>query len=224
MTFRANESSSNGYEKALQYLIPRDIDQETKSRSRDCIREIVEQCGPIVDSYPDWHPLVTNHSPRSPVTTPGVLCGYQGLDHRVYFRNGFVTCPYEQAVESVLESVAKLPETDIATISAKRLDAVLYNSDAVPILVACEWKKEMLSDGTIPMAIAVPMILQREVPAWEWATRAEPWESMRPYFLGTPSGSRSSLFINQKTGSTIKKIWQLLIETGAFGPIKIPQD
>lgn len=40
---------------------------------------------------------------------------------------------------------------------------------------------------------------------------------------GGPGGSRSSLFVNQETGSTIRKIWQALIETGAFGPLKVPQ-
>lgn len=223
MTFRANEAAASGYEKALQYLIPRDIGDEARARSRECVADLVERCGPIVDCYPDWHPLVTNHSPRNPVTTPSRSCGYQGIDHTVYFRNGFVTCPYEDASESVLKSVAELPSDEIATIRAEPLEATLYHPNATPILVFCDWEKPMLPDGTIPKAVAVPMILEREVPCWRWSTLGEPWETMRPYLLGGPCGSRSSLFINQDTGSTIRKIWQAVVETGAFGPIKVAQ-
>jgi len=64
-------------------------------------------------------------------------------------------------------------------------------------------------------------MLQKEVPCWEWATLGETWETMRPYFLGSPHGSRSSLFVNQETALTMKKIWHLLINTGMFGSIKV---
>jgi len=76
-------------------------------------------------------------------------------------------------------------------------------------------------DGTIPLSIAMPLILEKEIPAWQWAAVAETWESMRPYFLGRPHGSRSSLFISQETGQGIKQIWNSLINTGMFGPIKV---
>ena len=44
---------------------------------------------------------------------------------------------------------------------------------------------------------------------------------MRHYFLGSPHGSRSSLFVSQETGQAMKKIWEALIHTGMFGPIKV---
>jgi len=223
MVFRANEAADGGFEKALQYLIPRDIDNDTRARSRECVSELVERCGPVVDCYPDWHPLVAKHDPKRPVTTPGDSCGYKGIDHTVYFRNGFVTCPYDNGGQAVLECVRSMPYDEIANIHAEPLDATLYHPSATPILVYCDWKKKMLLDGTIPKALAVPMILEREVPCYRWSELAEPWETMRPYLLGGPCGRRSSLFINQDTGSTIKKIWQALIETGAFGPIKVTQ-
>ena len=34
-------------------------------------------------------------------------------------------------------------------------------------------------------------------------------------------GARSSLFVSQETGQAIKKIWNALIFTGMFGPIKV---
>ena len=36
-----------------------------------------------------------------------------------------------------------------------------------------------------------------------------------------PHGSRSSLFVTQETGLTMKKVWIMLINTGMFGPIKV---
>ena len=68
---------------------------------------------------------------------------------------------------------------------------------------------------------AMPLILEQEVPCWKWSERAETWETMRPYLLGTPHGSRSSLFVDQETGQAIKKIWNSLIHTGMFGPVKV---
>lgn len=73
----------------------------------------------------------------------------------------------------------------------------------------------------IPLSLAMPLLLEQEVPCWEWSQVAEPWESMRPYFLGTPRGARSSLFVSQETGQAIKKIWEALIYNGMFGPIKV---
>ncbi|MNT61120.1 hypothetical protein D3C72_1987410 [compost metagenome] len=55
---------------------------------------------------------------------------------------------------------------------------------------------------------------------WGHGDFAETWETMKPYFLGMPHGKLSSLFVTQNTGQAIKKIWEQLINTGMFGPIK----
>jgi len=224
MVFRANESADMGLQQALQYLIPRDADESERAKSRDCVYDLVDRYGPVVDAYPTWHPLVINHDPKCPVTAPNEMCGYKGVDHTILFRNGFVTCPYDGG-KAILQSVKDLPRdwNDIASINAERLDTTLYHPSATPILVWCEWERHLLVDGTIPKAVAIPMILEREVPCWRWSELGETWETMRPYLLGTPCGSRSSLFVNQETGAAIRKFWRALIETGAFGPIKMSQ-
>ena len=79
----------------------------------------------------------------------------------------------------------------------------------------------MPADRSIPLNIAMPLLLENELQCWEWSQLAETWESMRSYFLGSPHGSRSSLFVNQETGQAMKKIWEQLIYTGMFGPIKV---
>jgi len=222
MAFRADEAARLGFEQVESYLIPRsrDADEYQRARSKEVLQDIADELGPVVDTYPSWHPLVCNHNDRHPVTTPGQQCGYKGLDHTSYFSNGFITCPYGDG-QNVLDSVAKLPDHHAAGITAERLDVKLYNTQAQPILVKCNWKKPLLPDGTIPASIAVPLILEQELPMWRWAEVAETWETMRYYLLGNPHGSRSSLFVNQETGQTIKKIWNALIYTGMYGPIKV---
>ncbi|MFL1420214.1 hypothetical protein ACI77M_29035 [Pseudomonas fildesensis] len=222
MAFRADEAARLGFEKMESYLIPRarDADESQRARSKEALLDMADELGPVVESYPSWHPLVCNHDDRSPATTPGNQCGYKGLDHTRFFLNGFITCPYGDG-QNVLDSVENLPYHPIAEITAKRLDVQLYNTNAQPILVQCNWKKPLSMDGTIPASIAVALMLEKEVPMWRWAEVAETWESMRYYLLGSPHGSRSSLFVNQETGQTMKKIWNALIFTGMYGPIKV---
>jgi hypothetical protein len=222
MAFRADEAAQAGFEEVVAYLIPRakDLDDSERARGKEALINILDRYGPVVDSYPTWHPLVSSHSARDPVTLPSDRCGYKGLDHTRFFANGFITCPYGDG-QAVLDSVAALAPHSIATVSAEKLDVKLYSPDTTPVLVTCAWAKPLRNDGTIPLSIAVPLILEKEVPCWKWAQVAETWDSMRPYFLGRPHGSRSSLFVNQETGQAIKKIWDALIHTGMFGPIMV---
>ena len=223
MAFRADEAARTRYEEAESYLVPRarDASPEVREKSREAFADIVERLGPVVDSYPSWHPLVRNHDSRHPVVTPREECGYRGLDHTRYFVNGFVSCPYGDGT-FLLESVQELAyKHHVATITAERLDVQFYSPNATSILVQCEWHRPMPADRSIPLNIAMPLLLESELQCWEWSQLAETWESMRSYFLGSPHGSRSSLFVNQETGQAMKKIWEQLIYTGMFGPIKV---
>ena len=223
MAFRAEEAAHAGYDDAVSYLIGRlrEASREVRQHSKDVLDDIVDELGPAVNAYPSWHPLVRHHDERDPATIPGPDCGYEGLDHTRYFAHGFVTCPYHDG-QRVLDSVAKLGSMHpAATITAERLDVKFYSLSANPILVRCEWHKPLSMDKLIPLAVAMPLLLEKEVPGWEWAQVAETWETMRPYFLGSPHGARSSLFVSQETGQTIKKVWEALIYTGMFGPIKV---
>jgi hypothetical protein len=225
MAFRADEAARIGYEQVEAYLVPRprDADEAVRARSKEALMDIVDELGPAVDTYPTWHPLVCNQDVMHPVLAPSDRCGYRGLDHTRFFANGFITCPYTGSgnPEKVIESVNALPPHPIANITAEKLDVEFYNSGTTPILVKCEWSRPLNMDGTIPLSIAIPLILEHEVPGWRQSSLAETWESMRELLLGRPHGARSSLFINQETGQAIKKIWNSLIYTGMFGPIKV---
>lgn len=223
MAFRAEDAAKAGFEAAESYLIGRlrEASAQERARSKEALLDIMDELGPVVDAYPSWHPLVRHHNDRHPVTLPGRECGYEGLDHIKCFAHGFVTCPYGDGQE-VFDSVEELAfKHTAATITAKRLNVKFYSESATPILVKCEWSKTLPMDKLIPLSIAMPLLLEKEVPCWEWSQMAETWESMRPYFLGAPRGARSSLFVSQETGQAIKKVWEALIYTGMFGPIKV---
>ena len=224
MAFRANEEISNGRRDALGKLLGRSIEADKLEHSTSVLRDLLEKYGPVVHAYPYWHPLVLDNADhQSPETLPSERCGYQGLDHTVYLRGGFITCPYDGG-QAILKSVDELAGRDaskgIADIRAEKIDAQLYHPNAQPVLVTCEWQRRLNRDGTIPTALAVPLLLEREMPAWRGAQAAETWKTMAPYILGRPCGSRSSLFVNEETGQALKTLWNMLINTGMFGPIK----
>lgn len=221
MAFRADEAERQTFEAALSYLIPREISPEEKNKSYNAILDIVDKYGPAVASYPSWHPLVSSNSSIDPIVRPSPECGYKGLDHTKLFRNAFVTCPYDDG-EEVIESINRLSFNKGARIVYEKLDAKLYHPDATPILVICEWYDQSLNLwDTIPLRLAAPLLLERELKDWDTAELAETWDTMKPYFLGQPHGARSSLFVDQETGQGLKKLWNAVIHTGMYGPIRV---
>lgn len=220
MAFRADEASKSGLDRVRSFLISNNFNASDRTRSENNLQNIIDKYGPVVDSYPTWHPLVSNNDSRMPSTIPNKECGYKGLDHTRYFRNGFISCPYGDGQE-IIDSVKKLPCNPFAEITAKRLDVKFYHIKTTPILVCCNWHKPLDLNGMIPAALAVPLMLKKELSCCEWSEVAETWERMRFYFLGSPFGSRSSLFVSPETGMKMKKIHDLLIYTGMFGHIAV---
>lgn len=220
MAFRADEEIKDGKAWAENYLLSRlnDLGDKEKSESRNTLQKLFMDLGPVIDWYPDWHPLLNIQNNTRSVVVPHADCGYQGLDHTVFFAHGFITCPYGDG-EDVIESVQAQKYNDVAFISAERLDVKFYSSQATAILVKCEWNKPLYDDGTIPLSMAMPLILEKAINASKISTSAETWDNMLPHLLGKPHGRRSSLFVNQETGQAIKKTWELLINSGMFGPI-----
>lgn len=220
MAFRADEAATNGFERARNYLVSRNFSPEERERSEKALLDIIDEHGPVVEGYPTWHPLVVNHDDRNPETYPSDRCGYRGLDHTIYFAHAFLTCPYVSG-EEVVRSVEELPSHPCATVSADILDVPFYNTNTQPVLVSCEWGSLLDPGHMIPKKLAVPLMLEKELPVWRWSSRAENWETMRPYMLGAPHGSRSSLFVSQDTALAMKKIYMAMAESGMFGPMKM---
>ena len=227
MVFRADEETTRCFGTAVRYLT-RGLEGKGVNQAKDFLEDFVLDYGSAVEAYPTWHPLVVANDESKnmhPTTRPHPENGYHGLDHTVHFVNAFITCPYDDG-QKVLDSVAELQRNNaiasFASISAKRLNVSLYSNQVTPIAVSCEWHHHRLHvDNIIPKSLAIPLLLEKELPCWTWANLAETWEAMRPYFLGQPFGSRSSLFVDQETGQAMKTIWNSLIRTGMFGPIKV---
>ena len=137
MAFRADEAEQQGLERALRILMPRDSEGDDRLRSKNAILDLVDSWGPVVEHYPSWHPLVSA-SPRPGYASmsPNRESGYKGLDHTIYFAHAFITCPYGDEWKKVIESVESLPMNPAATIRAEKLDCILYNSSATPVLVS----------------------------------------------------------------------------------------
>ncbi|MCP4089656.1 MAG: hypothetical protein GY746_07665 [Gammaproteobacteria bacterium] len=219
MAFRADEAASSGYERVKKYLIPVTFEPDVRAKSEDALLNIIDDLGPVVDGYPSWHPLVSKHDERNPETIPNERTGYRGLDHTRHFAHGFITCPNHGA-ENVIESAMRI-EHHCATITAEQLDVPFYTERATPVLVKCNWSEPLKPGKMIKKKIAVPLMLEQEMPMWRWSSRAEKWDVMRPYLLGEPHGSRSSLFVDQETALAMKKAYMAMVESGMFGPLKM---
>lgn len=216
MIFRAEEAAQAGFERALRYLTPRDATPEEKAEVAKAVQEMTQLYGPVIDTYPTWHPLVPQVDPRHPLTLPSERCGYKALDHNVYFVNAFLTCPYGNA-EKVIDSAMRIQVPDRAgTIHAEELELPLYNKAATPVLVRMDWAVTLENGHQIPASRAVPLMLENEVCAWRSSDRSEDWEEMRHYLLGSPHGRRSSHFVSQATAIQIKKIYEAMNESGMY--------
>ncbi|ENV69800.1 hypothetical protein [Acinetobacter towneri] len=220
MAFRADEEIKDGRAWAENYLLSRlnDLSIEERRESKSFLEDLFIDLGPVIDWYPDWHPLLNIQKNSRNVVVPHADCGYKDLDHTVFFAHGFITCPYADG-QRVIDSVHQQLRNNHALITAERLGVKFYSSKATAILVKCEWSKPLYEDGTIPLSTAMPLILEKAIEASKMSSCAETWDNMLPHLLGKPHGRRSSLFVNQETGQAIKKTWEMLINSGMFGPI-----
>jgi hypothetical protein len=220
MAFRANESSKTLTQEAQNYLIGRDFPQNLRPHALEDFEDLVIRYGPVVNYYPTWHPLMAAcNDKREPWTHPDQNRAYEGLDHVVLFRDAFLVCPYGGA-DRIIKSVEAMRDPNHYVL-AKELDVKLYHPEATPVLVYQEWRRPLHNDGTIPKSLAVPLMLEFELPHWRTSKVGETWETMRSYILGSPHGQSSSLFINKETGTIMKSVWNSLIYTGMFGPLYV---
>lgn len=223
MAFRAEEAAQAGFERAYKTFIPYGAGSSERLKVKNKLQEIVKECGPVVDGYPAWHPFMAEADPAqwSPLT-PTSLKSFRGLDHTVYFQNGILTCPYDHAVDNLFKQITALKHDD-ALISIERLEGItLYNEQAVPLLIRCEWNREWKEyDGTFNLRIVLGLMLEREIPNWRWSPFSESWDSMSGQIMGEPHGARSSLFVNQVTGQKLKNVWNQIIKSGLLG---VPKD
>ena len=68
----------------------------------------------------------------------------------------------------------------------------------------------------IPSGVAVALMLQNELKAWERIEQSTPWEKKTSDLLGTPHGQLSSLFVTRETGLKMRKVWQAINNAHVF--------
>lgn len=222
MAFRASESADENFERAVRMMVPPGMTGATRKVVIDKLHDLVDRLGPVVSGYPTWHPLVPQKDRTQPITTPCEMSGWDGLDHTVFFVNGFLTCPYDGAKGKtrVEQSASKVQTPHCASLSVEILSEPFYGDGTTPVLVVCDWDVYLEAGRMIPKSRAVPLMMEQELPGWHISDLAETWDTMRPYILGDPHGARSSLFVSQETGLTMKKIFEMMTDTGMFGSIR----
>tara|TARA_R110000824_G_scaffold3839_11_gene18393 strand:+ start:17125 stop:18060 length:936 start_codon:yes stop_codon:yes gene_type:complete len=214
MEFRAPTVAAQQNARATEYLTKSLSDPEAGRRQ---VEELIADLGNAIDTYPDWHPILTapprNNSDH--VSSLSQLRIYDTTDHTVEFVKGFVTCPYsDMKADQLVESVNHVPE-----LHAYRLADPLYSDSACPVIVQA-YSVELEADVTIRSRDALRWFVQQTIKEAENYRVAETWWNIRSYILGRPHGSRSSLFVNQHAGNHMRKILEAMNESGMFGPIK----
>jgi hypothetical protein len=214
MEFRAPTIALQMNTRAINYLT-KNLNDPQAGRRR--VERLIEELGNAVDSYPDWHPILTA-PPRNSgehVSSLMQVKTYEELDHTTEFVGGFVTCPYsDDAADRLVDAVGQIPG-----LRASRLDDPLYSDQAYPVVVAAT-NVELEADGTIRSRDALVWFAQQTAGEASNAQVAETWWNIRSYILGRPHGSRSSLFVNQHTGTHMRKILEAMNASGMFGPIR----
>ncbi len=183
---------------------------------RRIVEQLIQELGNAVERYPDWHPILTM-PPRNGaeyVSDVAQLKVYAGVNHTKEFVRGFVTCPYSDTKADKL--VATVGQ--IQGLYARRLDIPLYADNAHPVVVVA-MNVELEADGTIRSRDAIAWFTQNTAAAADGAQVAETWWNIRSNILGSPHGSRSSLFVNQQAGVHMRKILEAMNASGMFGPI-----
>lgn len=214
MEFRSPTVAAQQNAKAITYLA-KSLKDPLAGRRR--VEALIEELGNATDSFPDWHPILTA-PPRRPGEHVANLTQsptYRELDHTVEFVRGFVTCPYSDKVADNLVAAVRA----IHGLDAYRLEEPLYSEQAHPVVVVAV-NVELEADGTIRSRDALTWFVQLMATEAAGAQVAETWWNIRTNVLGGPHGSRSSLFVNQHTGTHMRKILEAMNASGMFGPIK----
>ncbi|HDM8245500.1 TPA: hypothetical protein P0E24_004662 [Vibrio campbellii] len=198
---------------SLDYLT-RDLSKPEAGEKQ--FEALLEALGNAVENYPDWHPILTAPQNKTGETSTSLsgLSVYKGIDHTVKFVRGFVTCPYsEETADQLVNEVKSTPG-----LHAYRLNTPLYSDHAYPVVIQAI-DVDLEADGTIRSRDALIWCTQRLVKDARNAQVAETWWNRRSDLLGSPHGSRSSLFVNQHTGGHLRKILDALNNSGMYGPI-----
>lgn len=215
MSFRAPEEAADAARELLERYC-HSIPPFGRAAARRTLAELIDAYGPVVESYPTWHPLLANGGgveeriKQWTYTRPSDGRGWKGIDHPIYLQRAFITCLYGPP-STVIDSV-RCP-----SISVEQLPVRIYadRDDVSHLLVRSS------IDAQAPryqMAQATGSIIID----WDKGQFAESWKPISSYLLGSPHGDRSSLFVNEHVGVTIKRVYVTLANAGMYGTFGKP--
>lgn len=211
MEFRSPTAAVETNTSALKYLTENLQDHK---KGKDYVEHLISVLGNSVESYPDWHPIL--NIPLNEYKQYKTLDDlYEHVDHTRMFVRGFVTCPYSE--DDANKLVSEVNKFD--GLYAYRTDTALYSDKAYPVVVEAI-NIALEADGTIRSRDALAWCTQELVKDARNAQCGETWWNLRSGLLGSPHGSRSSLLVNQFTGGHMRKILEVLNDSGMYGPIK----
>ncbi len=216
MAFRITEERERLYNEVKRSYVNQ-LPEPLIPKATSALLQIVSKWGTPVTYHPIWHPL-NEFAGQS-----GFFQNREDFDpeHEQAFLNAILYCPYDDG-EDIINAVRNLPEHPYVTIGVQRLEATLWNEGTSSILVTCEWKFDALIPcfGTFKLSKVAPLFLEKVQPdlIMGEACRAMPWERFAPLALGEPCGKVSSLFLAKPEGQCLKRLWEVLCDTGMFKP------
>ncbi|AVI67675.1 hypothetical protein CKQ84_18435 [Shewanella sp. WE21] len=212
MEFRHPTAVAETNTRALNYLTE---NLNNPKAGCETFQQILTELGNSIEVYPKWHPILTIPLCQSGSNEALLSNLYKGIDHTILFVKGFITCPYSETAAIELVNTTN----QLTGLRAYCLKSPLYSDDAYPVVIIAT-DVELEADGTIRSRDALAWCLQYLTEYARNAQVAETWWNMRHYILGEPHGSRSSLLVNQYTGGHMRKILEVLNDSGVYGPIK----
>lgn len=183
---------------------------EDREKTVELIDALIEQYGPIVESYPDWHPLrkfdlgPLMHESRA--IDAEVRKVY--YDHPLRFRDAMLLAPYNK------------PPLEPLRAECERHDMLVHETSGLyhhkwcklfviiaPCSLCADGEKYIPQQGAVAAFIeSLPHILGKHTPLTA-AKCWESWSTMHHTLLGSPCGTRSSLLVDEKTGQAIKRLF-----------------
>lgn len=209
MPFRYDEAVEEQRQRQIGFVKDafKITDPNKRERALRFLNEIMDEYGPPVDHYPDWHPLRTTE-----------LAQGSFQDHLLTFRDAALFAPYTDCLKEMKEFT---DEHELFLVEKKgelfhHENCKLYLVVAPSIFRCCEedekyierkyaieamlnhWNTSFSYDGTHS---------EGDVSSFQcW----ESWETMHRHLLGSPCGKRSSLFVDEATGQAIRRLYAVI--------------
>ncbi|MEE3071497.1 MAG: hypothetical protein VX378_10385 [Pseudomonadota bacterium] len=223
MVIQLKTQEDNVFQRAESILIDETFTNEEKEAAKSCLSDLITEVGPPITAYPFWHPLVWRPSISDYPTLPSERNGFRHFENVIYFSQGFLILDYSRdpEIETQIDKIHSLVEKSLQgrhfTLVAEPIDTVLRRHGVKPLLVKCEYGFELEEGEKFPSSAAMRFMLTGLLEVSRVSDRSEPWDVFRQFVLGCPNLTASSPFVTRETGELLKKVYHVLLQSGAIG-------